>query len=105
MELNKYIEETLYQIAKGVQNAHNNMSKENLGKVGITRKQIKFDIAITSTGKNETKGGAKINVYDIVSIGGDKGLIKENSSVNKIQFEVMMEVEAFKTGGTGISVI
>ncbi|WOF73796.1 hypothetical protein QMT40_001432 [Parvibaculaceae bacterium PLY_AMNH_Bact1] len=69
------------------------------GKDQITA-TIEFDMAITVG--SETKGGgeASLKVAEIFKVGGDAGVLSQNTSVNRVKFPLPMVLPRFKSKKT-----
>lgn len=93
MELSEFVETTIVQILCGVRNASSQVFDEKAGSVreGLSdtkQNAIRFDIAVTVTGKNAGEGGAKVKVLGLIDVGGSGMLAHEESTVSRVQFTV-----------------
>ena len=102
MELDKFIEETLINIQRGIKNANIKIAKDE-GKQERTNGEMQymlngpqqgrkdgivFDVAVTVTSEKSTDGGGKINVASVVSLGGGKSVSGSEEHVSRIKFEI-----------------
>lgn len=93
MELQEFISSSLSEILMGVSEAIKN-TKENSGKINPSsgksdqfNQLVKFDIAVTVSGKSGTEGGGGIKVVGL-NLGGQMSEQQENRSVSRIQFAI-----------------
>ncbi len=99
MELDKFISESLLDIAKGLKEVNRKLKEESSSpdtrncfslRPGSKVEQgagIEFDVAITTKVEAEGKGSAKIRLAVVdADIGGGGGGLKEN--VSRIKFKV-----------------
>lgn len=106
MELKDFVSETLKQILEGVKtaqeyskNAGGKISPSGMGqtasnthpqiyaKNGEFVQMIKFDVAVTTTEDDKTKGGVGVFVGAFgIGLQGENGI--QNSAINRIQFNV-----------------
>lgn len=116
MDLQTFVSESLTQIAQGVADAQETVSKcggiinpYNIGSTSPDEKNLRvkddsgnylsvrrvlFDVAVTTTSEHSASGGAKINVMSL-HLNGDGKKTKSNESVSKINFAVNMALPAF----------
>lgn len=106
MELEKFIESTLVQIAQGVHNAQKPLSllggsanphmkvlrdDQTIGQApnreGDRISLIEFDVAVSATTNSSKKGGIGV-LATVVKIGGEAESAKENGTVSRIKFSV-----------------
>jgi len=107
MNLKEFISETLEQIISGVSDAQTNLPGDGevnphiwMAQRGDAAKHkilesnsgkwihlVKFDVAVTVAEGSDTKGGIGLFVGP-VTLGSSGGSKLENSSVNRIQFEI-----------------
>jgi hypothetical protein len=106
--LEDFVSETLTQIIKGVKKAQDeaaklgavvspkleqyiyNLKEFNHKKVKgkqLTR-EVNFEIAITASEENQTKGGIGVFVLGIVGLGGQVQSLNASSAVNRISFTI-----------------
>lgn len=107
MELKEFISQTLEQIISGVKDAQSNLpgdgevnpkiwmaQREDAAKHRILESNsgkwihlVKFDVAVTVAEGSGTKGGIGL-IVGPVTLGSAGESKSENSSINRIQFEV-----------------
>lgn len=104
MELQKFVSESLSQIAKGVSDAQNNPgigltkinpkadtrvhSENRMWDVsGVPIQDVEFDVAITNTDNTKTEGGIGVFLGS-VGLGAKGSSGAENSSFTRIKFRV-----------------
>lgn len=101
MELEEFISKSLVGIYRGVKEANKQISATNVS--GGTDSYfniessswhkdrsdgyIKFDVAVTVSNSNGSKGGAGIKVWS-VGIGGEKDSLASNEIVSRIKFGI-----------------
>ena len=101
MELEEFIETTLLSIKRGIRNTNLQIAKDN-GKVlgedatcqyimasnrtGGSQK-IKFDIGVTVSSEDVSKGEGKIKIA-VFGINGSKGSASKEQNVSRIIFEI-----------------
>ena len=104
MELDKFIEETLVGIQRGVKNANITIAKaegkkertngemqyhmdNNRGDDKNKNGSISFDVAVTVTSEKNTEGGGRVNVVG-VAFGGGKSVSGSEQNVSRIKFQI-----------------
>lgn len=102
MELDRFIEETLMSIQKGIKNANIKIAKEegeavrtngamqyiiDSNRSGEKDRGIVFDVAITVTSERSKGGAGKVSVVGF-SLGGGKNTIASEENVSRIKFKV-----------------
>jgi len=106
MDLKEFTKETLLQIVQGVNEAnellteHNayvtrDIQKSTTGDSYIDRSghythavNIDFDVAVTATETNDTKGGGSIKVVQIFHAGMESSNSYENQSVSRVKYSI-----------------
>lgn len=95
MEVQEFVQNTLVQIARGISEAQQIITKESLGE-GIDDSQyrsVKFDMAVTTSESDSKELGGKITVASVFSVGGSGEKEQVNTNVSRIQFEVLLNVK------------
>lgn len=106
MDLKEFTKETLLQIVQGVNEANELLAENN---AYVTREiqkttngdsyvdssgfythaiNIDFDVAVTASEINDTKGGGGIKVVQILCAGVETGNRTENQSVSRIKYSI-----------------
>lgn len=106
MDLKEFTKETIMLIVKGVneanelltdQNAYvtRNIERSSTGDSYIDRSgrnahavNIEFDVAVTATEVNDTKGGGGIKVVQLFQAGMETSKSIENQSVSRIKYSI-----------------
>ena len=106
MDLKEFTKETLVQIVQGVNEAnielkeHNayitrDIQKSTTGDSYVDRSghythavNIDFDVAVTATEVNDTKGGGGIKVVQLFQAGLETSKSIENQSVSRIKYSI-----------------
>ena len=106
MDLKEFTKETLVQIVQGVNEAnielkeHNayitrDIQKSTTGDSYVDRSgpythavNIDFDVAVTATEVNDTKGGGGIKVVQLFQAGMETSKSIENQSVSRIKYSI-----------------
>ena len=90
MELKDFVAQTLVQIVEGIDQANDSLSNKSAFVVSSNIKtyvsNVDFDVAINIQDSQSKTGGANIEVFSVLNIGGkgEKGLI--DTSTNRIKF-------------------
>ena len=97
MELHEFVKQTLVEIGRAMQEAHQELVKnEGKGIDDYNYTSVKFDIAVSEDQQSSKTGGGKLNVVSVFNLGGEVADSVKNSVVNRIQFEVKLHA---KTAG------
>lgn len=95
MDISTFIKETLLGLKNGIQDA-NREAKSNYF-VMMMYDKIDFDVAVTVSDQTKGKGGAKLGVASIASIGGDISIENQNAKTSRIKFSVKSQYNMFGT--------
>lgn len=104
MNLEKFVEESIMQIANGIKNAQASsedilicpsvipsenglLIKEDGARFREAPQMINFDIAVTVTESKDKKGSGEVQVLGL-SFGGGLDSNYQNSSISRIKFEI-----------------
>lgn len=88
MELKDFIAETLKQINDGLKDSTTYTEKQG-GKGTYSEPiSVQFDVALTTSSKDEIGGGAKINVASIFNAGGTTSMKDSSEQYNRVRFAV-----------------
>lgn len=96
MDLEKFVTETMRQVFKGLEGARQSATETGYQldpkpqhlKDGPYRYAIDFDVAVTTTDSEQSKGGAGIMVAGVFAFGGQKTADTVNMSISRIKFSV-----------------
>lgn len=106
MDLKEFTKETLLQIVQGVNEANailaendacvtRNIIKSSAGGSYVDRRgrythtvNIEFDVAVTATEVNDTKGGGGIKVVQLFQAGLETSKSIENQSVSRVKYSI-----------------
>ncbi len=97
MELEEFISKTLTSIYKGVKSANKEISKNYFYIEAASNHKdrsdgyIKFDVAVTATTAEESKGAAGIRVWSI-GVNGEKETMLTDQVVSRIKFGIAPSV-------------
>ncbi len=98
MELQKFIEQAVLDIAKAIQNGSNEMKFNGTGN-GIPDDndiKVNFDIAVTVSNNDTTEGGGKISVLGpYLNFLGSKKSEKDVEYVSRLTFSVPIKIKTF----------
>ncbi|MBO7468503.1 MAG: hypothetical protein J6T81_00070 [Bacteroidales bacterium] len=109
MDLKEFTKETLVQIVHGVEEANNELSekhahvtshamKNSAGGVLLDDRytnaiEVEFDVAVTATETDGTKGGGGIRVAQILFGGIEASNSTENQSISRVKFSIPLVLE------------
>ncbi len=97
MDLDDFIKSTITQIVAGVRAASEGVEGIDASAFVNPRKtnlnhsdpvEIKFDVAVTVTGRGEGSAGAKVKVWGVFEAGGTAQQGQEHETVSRISFMV-----------------
>ena len=106
MDLKEFTKETLVQIVQGVNDANELLTEHNAYVTRDIQKSttgdsyvdhsghythavnIEFDVAVTATEVNDTKGGGGIKVVQLFHAGVETSKSIENQSVSRIKYSI-----------------
>ncbi len=106
MDLKEFTKETLVQIVQGVNEANDYLAefdayvtrdiyKSTTGDRYLDRNghythavNIDFDVAVTATESNETKGGGGIKVVQLFHAGMESSKNNENQSISRVKYSI-----------------
>ena len=115
MEVKEFIKQTIVQISDAITESQKELESKNviinpertaighkgdkyLQKAGQRFIQnIDFEIIVTLEEQNKKGGKASINVANVFSIGGDKGISVENINQHKLKFSLPIALPTTKT--------
>ena len=93
MDISTFIKQTLIAVKEGMNNANTETKSNDF--VMMFHDKIDFDMAVTVSDKTEGKGGAKIGVASIASIGGDLSVENQNAKTSRIKFSIKIGFNGF----------
>ncbi len=93
MDISAFIKETLIALRSGIQDANKVAGNNPFGMMHGDK--IDFDVAVTVSEKTEEKGGAKIGVAQIVSLGGDIAAENQSARTSRIKFSIKINHNLF----------
>ncbi len=111
MDLKEFTKETLLQIVQGVNEANSELEHHNAYIPNRTAKtatrvfveneryeadaiEVDFDVAVTATETEGTKGGGGIKVAQILLGGIEASSNTENQSISRVKYKIPLVLEA-----------
>jgi hypothetical protein len=103
MELKEFISNTIAQITDGILEGDKYVKEKTGGTEGVRSQytEVNFDVAVSTHDEEKNELGGKISVVQLFNVGGSSTESNKNSNHNRIQFEILVNVE---TGGKKYSV-
>ena len=111
MDLKEFTKETLLQIVQGVNEANSELEQQNAYIPNRTVKtetrvfvdneryqadviEVDFDVAVTATESEGTRGGGGIKVAQIIHGGIEASSNSENQSISRVKYKIPLVLEA-----------
>lgn len=98
MDLKNFTKQALIDIVQGANEANEEFLRNdkaiiestfcNSGMTSANIVRVEFDVAVTTTENNKSEGGGKLNVANLISVGGGLESSNSNQSVSRIKYSI-----------------
>lgn len=85
MEIKEFVKQVLIDLDGAVEEAREGTKRD----VHFSpSKPVEFDIAVTVNSQNAKGGDAKVNIFEVVRVGGEASTTRSDETVTRIKFSV-----------------
>lgn len=97
MDLDEFVKSTIIQVVQGVHDASIEVGRIDKSAVVNPRSpsrnyaksdKLRFDVAITVSGRSAADAGAKVKVFSAFEAGGKGEHAREHETMSRVQFEI-----------------